>query len=381
LTSASLAPDIICLSHLRWQFVFQRPQHLMTRFAQHRRVFFVEEPVETVGPPHLERKTGEGGVHVIVPHLPPGTAPAAAAQMQRQLLDELIEQAELRSYVLWYYTPLALDFTAHLRPVTVVYDCMDELSAFQGASPALVQREAALLTVADVVFTGGHSLYEAKRDRHFNVHAVPSSVDVAHFAQARDKGRRPTEVWSIPHPQLGFAGVIDERMDLPLLRAIAELRPTWHLAIIGPVVKIDAGHLPVAPNIHYLGMKRYQDLPLFMSSWDVGILPFARNQSTRYISPTKTPEYLAAGLPVVSTSIRDVVRPYGQMGLARIADDPGDFVAAVEEALAENAQDRQRRADAFLALNSWDQTWKRMSDLIDRAVPLPTQAADCGASP
>ena len=245
---------------------------------------------------------------------------------------------------------------------------MDELSAFAGASQAMHDRETELFRKADLVFTGGQSLYKAKRCRHPHVYPFPSSVDVAHFAKALSPTQDPPDQKGIPTPRLGFFGVIDERMDLDLLAGVADLRPDWHLVIIGPVVKIDPAQLPQRANIHYLGGKGYSDLPTYLAGWDVALLPFARNESTRFISPTKTPEYLAAGRPVVSTSVRDVVRPYGEKGLVRIADTPEEFVAAAEAALTEDGGARRRQAAAFLAQMSWDKTWGQMADLLDGAV-------------
>jgi len=258
---------------------------------------------------------------------------------------------------------------------------MDELTAFQGASPLLRGLESELMLRADLVFTGGQSLYEAKRDRHSRVYAFPSSIDASHFRAAREIAEEPADQTSIPHPRLGFFGVIDERLDIGLLEEVARMRPEWQLVMIGPVVKIDPASLPRRDNIHYLGMKSYEELPAYLSGWDVALLPFARNDSTRFISPTKTPEYLAAGRPVVSTSIRDVVRPYGQEGYVRIADTAEEFVAACEAALAEDATARQERVDPFLAQNSWDITWESMSALIDGAVTArrASKAAPTGA--
>jgi UDP-galactopyranose mutase len=243
---------------------------------------------------------------------------------------------------------------------------MDELAAFAGAPPELTRLERDLFARADVVFTGGHTLYEAKRSSHHNVHAFPSSVDVAHFARARAGVADPADQRTIPRPRLGYFGVIDERMDYELLRGVAAARPEWQIVLIGPTAKVDPASLPVAGNLHYLGPKLYADLPEYIAGWDVAILPFARNDATRFISPTKTPEYLAAGKPVVSTSIRDVVRPYGDLRLARIADTTDAFVAAVEAALAENADERRRAADAFLANLSWDRTWSAMRQLMEQ---------------
>ncbi len=377
------APDLVCLSHLRWNFVFQRPQHLLTRFAQGRRVFFIEEPIfspapsvpsptsgETGAVGRLDVTKHESGVWVVVPHLPEGLSEETVNATQQVLLDNLFAEHEICKYICWYYTPMALGFTRHLEPMAVVYDCMDELSAFRGAPPVLREREAELFHRADLVFTGGQSLYEAKRDQHENVYAFPSSVEVAHFAQARTNKEDPADQANIPHPRLGFYGVIDERMDIELLEAIAEARPDWHLVMIGPVVKIDPATLPRRENIHYLGGKDYKELPAYLSGWDLAMLPFARNESTRFISPTKTPEYLAAGKPVVSTSIRDVVRPYGQEGLVRIADTVAEFVAAAEAAMKEDCEESGwlARVDGFLEQISWDRTWNSMMQLIESAM-------------
>jgi UDP-galactopyranose mutase len=221
---------------------------------------------------------------------------------------------------------------------------------------------------ADVVFTGGRSLYEARRDRREHVYLFPSSVDAAHFGKARSPQDDPQDQRDLPRPRLGFAGVIDERLDTALLAAVADARPDWQLVMVGPVVKIDPAGLPQRPNIAYLGPKPYGDLPRYMAGWDIGMLPFAHNEATRFISPTKTPEYLAGGRPVVSTSIRDVAQPYAELGLVRIADSPSDFVAAVEACLAEPREGALARIDAFLEGSSWDAMWGRMEKILDDVV-------------
>jgi UDP-galactopyranose mutase len=365
--------DLLCFSHLRWDFVYQRPQHLMSRCARRRRVFFIEEPQPAEGVARMEVRLAAPGVWVAVPHVPEGAPPDEWDDLQRVLLDDLLVARGIRHYVCWYYTPMALAFSDHLTPLATVYDCMDELSAFAGAPPLLRAREAELFRRADLVFTGGQSLYEAKRTQHPRVYAFPSSVDRAHFAQARAITEEPPDQAAIPRPRLGFFGVIDERMDRDLVAGIAAARPDWKLVIIGPVAKIDPADLPQAANIHYLGMKSYAELPAYLAGWDVALLPFARNASTRFISPTKTPEYLAAGAPVVSTPITDVVRPYGERGLVRIAETPAGFVAAIEAALAEDRETRLRAVDGFLARQSWDRTWEEMARLIEEVVAAARQ--------
>ncbi|MCU1383035.1 MAG: glycosyltransferase [Acidobacteria bacterium] len=360
--------NIVCVSHLRWHFVFQRPQHLLSRAAKTGAVLYVEEPILGDGPAHIEVTRDATGVLVAVPHLPATLSPDEHRDWQRRLLGDAIRRHVPGDFVVWFYTPMALLFTHGLDAAAVVYDCMDELSAFAGAPPELQRLEAELFRRAHVVFTGGQTLYEAKRASHANVHAFPSSVDVAHFARARHIQHEPADQAGIPGPRIGFFGVIDERMDYGLLAGVAAARPDWHLVLVGPTAKVDPVSLPRAANVHYLGGKTYAQLPDYIAGWDVAMLPFARNDATRYISPTKTPEYLAAGKPVVSTSIRDVVRPYGQQGLARIADTVEEFVAAVEAALREEPVGRLRAADAFLTHMSWDGTWLRMRQQVEQAI-------------
>lgn len=360
-------PTLLVLSHLRWSFVYQRPQHLMTRFARQYNVLFLEEPLASqTAQPHLEVRVEPDGVWVLVPCLPVGQEGAAAVQAQRDLLDEQLASLGVTDLILWFYTPMALDIVEHLHASLVVYDCMDELSAFRGAPPALVGREKALLRKAQLVFTGGHSLWEAKRQWHSNVHAVPSSVDIAHFAQAREAQDEPLDMQDLPRPRLGFFGVIDERFDIGLVDELARLRPDWQLVFIGPVVKIDPASLPQRPNVLYLGARSYQRLPAYLASWDLAIMPFALNESTRFISPTKTPEYLAGGCPVISTPVADVVRSYGRSGVVHIASTAEEFIVAAERAL-HSARDRDgflAAADRALQDMSWDNTWSKMMEEI-----------------
>lgn len=310
----------------------------------------------------------ESGVNIFVPQMPHGLSAATQETIQKLLLNNMLLEYEISDYVLWYYTPMALAFSTHLKPKLTVFDCMDELSAFKGAPQAMKDRESELLRRADLVFTGGQSLFEAKVGRHQDLHAFPSSIEYSHFAQARAfQGDEPADQASIPHPRVGFAGVIDERMDITLVGEMARLRPDVHFVMVGPVVKIDPASLPKADNIHYLGGKSYKELPSYLAGWDACMLPFAHNESTRYISPTKTPEYLAAGKPVVSTSITDVVRPYAVQRLVRIADTAEEFVKELDAALTLDAQDAEwaKHRDAFLATNSWDITWRKMYTLIE----------------
>ncbi|MDO7844957.1 glycosyltransferase family 1 protein [Hymenobacter sp. M29] len=369
-TSPYTLLDLVCFAHLHWDFVWQRPQHLLSRFAQHGRVFYVEDAFyhnDDLIEPHVEIKLRDNGVKVVVVHLPQRlrSDESAADQAQFEVLSHYFNEQGVRDYIFWYYTPMALGKSRQFTPKLTVYDCMDELAAFKFAPPELKKRELELFEKADLVFTGGHTLYESKREQHNDAHPFPSSIDKAHFGQARGPLAEPADQAKIAHPRIGFFGVVDERLDIELLRELSQQHPEWQFVIIGPVVKIDPATLPRTANVHYLGGKDYKELPAYLKGWDVATLLFADNESTKFISPTKTPEYLAAGNPVVSTPIRDVVRPYGDLNLVQIADNAADFGKAIEKALTQREDaDWRKRTDDYLATISWDQTWQQMVDLM-----------------
>jgi UDP-galactopyranose mutase len=361
---------LICFSHLRWNFVFQRPQHLMSRFAEARRVIYWEEPEAAL--PECEpalgvRTCAESGVIVVTPSLPETLDEDERESTLKSLLDAFLA-GEKGPFVRWYYTPMMLPFSRNVASACTVYDCMDELANFRFAPPQLLELERELIATSDVVFTGGYSLYEAKKDRHPNIHPFPSSVDRPHFAKAREAVRAADG-----RPQLGFYGVIDERMDLELVAALADARPDWTINMVGPVVKIDPAELPQRPNLLYPGGKTYDELPAVLGEWDVALMPFAINESTRFISPTKTPEYLAGGRPVVSTPIADVIRHYGDFEGVFIADGAEAFIAACDRALALTlgGDSWLEEVDARLANLSWDTTYARMAGLVHEAIAVP----------
>jgi UDP-galactopyranose mutase len=359
---------VIVFSHLRWDFVYQRPQQLLSRLAKRFSVVFVEEPVPHAQRAALERLQPCVGVEVLRPHLTgsaTGFHDEHIPQLQTMLADYLKARA-LNDYWLWFYTPMAMPLAAGLQPGGVVYDCMDELAAFRHAPRQLLQRENALFKMADLVFTGGQSLYESKRDRHARVHCFPSSVDAAHFSRTAGGDEVHAAQAHIGGPRIGYCGVIDERVDLGLIDMLAQAHTGWEIVMVGPVVKIDPTSLPQRANIHWLGQQDYADLPALIGGWDVCMMPFALNEATRFISPTKTLEYMAADKPVVSTPIRDVVTPYG--GVVAIAETPAAFVAACERALAQTPEQRARDAAAraaIVASTSWDSTAMRMAEMIE----------------
>ncbi len=363
---------LICFSHLRWDFVLQRPQHLMSRFARERAVFFFEEFIPTDHHlAYLEIHPFEGTtVKSVRPRIPHWWSEADREKALANLLDDLLAMYGAARPILWFYTPTMYSFARHIDASAIIYDCMDELANFKFAPHHMKDMEAALMAEADVVFTGGYSLYEAKRHQHDNIHPFPSGVDVAHFHSARRDRTEPADQLSIPGQKVGYYGVIDERLDLELIEALAKARPQLSFVFIGPVVKIAPEDLPRADNIHYLGQKNYHDLPTYVSGWSAALMPFALNSSTQFISPTKTPEYLAAGRPVVSTAITDVVRHYGDINGVFVAADAPAFAKACDEAIAlkVGGKDWLAAIDVMLEGSSWDKTYLSMKGLMDEAV-------------
>lgn len=397
--------DLVCVSHLWWDWVWQRPQHLLSRLARRQQVLYVEEPRIQIGPiyegfdiipdrPQLDiarltyrsdaatfwRRLHETQDRVGAHPFNVSDQIREASLMfespaQERLEQELVEYVAARRgerLVLWLYTPVVVRCIDLLQPDLVVYDVMDELSAFKFTPPRLKQQEQELLARADLVFTGGPSLYQARRDRHADVHLFPSGVEQEHFARAHaDDLPVPATLAELPGPIIGFYGVIDERIDYELLAAVARLRPQWQWVMIGPILKIQESDLPRLPNLHYLGKQDYADLPGFLRAFDVAIMPFALNESTRFISPTKTLEYMAVHKPIVSTPITDVIDLYGSV--VRIASTAETFVAQVEAALHEQDQqraDRLQREQALLGMYSWDRIAGEMQALIDDRLQL-----------
>jgi UDP-galactopyranose mutase len=370
----SSRPAILCFAHLRWNLVFQRPQHILTRLADRFDVLYWEEPREEAAceTPRIEREALGPGLERLVPVLPAGLDEPTRDIMLRSLLDKVLARGS-QPRVFWYYTPMMLSFSASAAATAdvIAYDCMDELANFAFAPADIAEREAALMARADIVLCGGKSLYEARRTRHHNIHCVPSGVDVAHFARGTEGLPEPADQAALPRPRLGYYGVIDERMDLALLSAVAKARPDWQFVMVGPVVKIAAADLPREANIHWLGRKDYADLPAYAAGWDVALMPFALNASTEFISPTKTPEYMASGLPVVSTPVRDVVSGYGGLNAIRIAADAASFVEACEDLLAAPDSARavwQAEARDCLSDKSWDGIAARIASKLENAL-------------
>ncbi|WP_322896233.1 MULTISPECIES: glycosyltransferase [unclassified Yoonia] len=359
-------PALLCFSHLRWDFVHQRPQHLLNAAAESYRVYFIEEPEFAPLAAHYRMRVATSGVTVLTPVF---DALTDHVEQQKILVQGLQRNLGGGPVVHWFYTPMALRFARGLPCDLCVYDCMDELSAFRFAPPDLAALETELLAQSDLVFTGGKSLFAAKRQLHDDVHCFPSSVDTAHFARARTKLADPPDQTDIAQPRIGYVGVIDERIDLDLIATGAAALPHVQFVMIGPIAKIDPADLPQAPNIHWLGSKDYSALPVYMAHWKSAWMPFALNDATKFISPTKTPEYLAAGLPVTATAVADVVETYGRQGLVTIANT--DTIAtALQASLHPPGPEWQIAVDRCLALMSWSGTWAAMQALMSVRLPI-----------
>jgi glycosyltransferase involved in cell wall biosynthesis len=394
--------DIVCVSHLWWDWVWQRPQHLLSRLAQRNRVLWVEEPHIEIGPlydafevrdiqPNLqvtrlvlssddatfwERLNGTldrtgGHAFKVSPDIREASLLFESPEqprLEREVMDYLATWKR-GPLVLWLYTPVVVHLIDQLQPDLVVYDVMDELTGFKFAPPRLIQQEQELVSRADLMFTGGPSLHEARIGRHPDMHLFPSGVEQQHFAQALDDDLAvPSQLQQLNQPIIGYYGVIDERLDLELLARIAQLRPNWNWVMIGPILKVQAHELPQLPNIHYLGKQEYRDLPAFLKGFNVAMMPFARNEATRFISPTKTLEYMAGHKPIVSTPIKDVIDLYGDV--VRIADTAEQFVEQVQAALDEQPHvqaERHRRENELLGKYEWDNIAETMQRLmVDR---------------
>lgn len=369
---------LIVFSHLRWNFVFQRPQHLLTRLAKHYNIVFVEEPVNT-GDVFVEANEVAPGIHVLVPHTVEegwGFNDAqipVIGQLVKTWVDERVNT--LDGYGLWFYTPQALPLRDYFNAGFVAFDVMDELSMFAHAPAYLKEREKELLETADVVFAGGPSLARAKQAIRPDTLSLPSCVDASHYsperaAQAEAETHEEDRLeHDIPHPRIGFFGVIDERLDIELVAAIADANPHWHVVMVGPVVKIDPNTLPQRFNIHYLGSQPYSLLPQLVQQWDVCILPFALNDSTKFISPTKTLEYMAAEKPIVSTAIHDVIELYG--AVVEIGNDHQEFIDKIEMLMHEDpvpAASRIVEGKELVKQYSWDEMADKVYHAIEYAL-------------
>jgi glycosyltransferase involved in cell wall biosynthesis len=370
-------------SHLRWDFVWQRPQQILSRMAATRPVLFVEEPIllDDVRGERLAITQPVPNVYRAVPRLPAYLRESydRAIVTTRALVQEAVGKrgplaGKFSGAVQWFYTPMpAPAMLGAFNERGVVYDCMDELAQFRFAPTDLAERERLLLANADVVFTGGHKLYTSKSRYHDNVHFFGCGVDAAHFAAARaPETAVPADVASLPRPVFGYFGVIDERLDYELIARLAESNPSASVVMIGPVAKVDPGDLPRAANVHWLGQRDYGQLPAYVKAFDVCLMPFALNEATEYINPTKTLEYMAAGKPIVSTPVADVVHNFTPV--VRVVRGGDEFVTAATELAAARDAATIARGIETARNASWESLVARMRALISDAVTTPDRA-------
>jgi len=383
-SASTLGPDVglVVHSHLRWDFVWQRPQQLLSRIAATNSVLFVEEPVflDDIPAPALRLSTPNAGVTRVVPHVPSNLAGDydGVARVVRSLLESLLTSQDVAPrfvrVVQWFYTPMpAPVMLGAFNEVAVVYDCMDELAQFRFAPSDIGAREQLLLAQADVVFTGGYRLFESKKRYHGNTHFFGCGVDARHFGSARlPETEVPADAAGLPYPVFGYFGVIDERLDYSLIGALASARPDATVLMVGPLAKVDPRELPQAKNIHWLGQRDYADLPRYVKAFDVCLMPFALNEATQFINPTKTLEYMAAGKPIVSTAVADVVRNFSP--IVRVATDSDEFVRAVSDAAAEPDESLIAAGLKKAAASTWEAIVERMREIVASAI-----VSDAGA--
>ena len=365
---------ILAFSHLRWDFVWQRPQQFLSRFAEENPVLFVEEPkfdLQDGEKPQLELLDAQPGVTVAIPHMAQGTTPDDAGEAMTVLVSEAVqsmnEEQRLGPPLHWYYSPMAVEWSLGEFPSRgVVYDCMDELSQFRFAPPELIENERRLLENADIVFTGGYKLYEKKSRQHDNAHCFGCGVEYEHFAKAQVNGPIPEDMKAIKKPVIGWFGVIDERVDYDLIREAAAMRPDYSFVLVGPVVKVDPAALPKAENIHWMGGRDYKELPDYCRAFDICMMCFALNEATEFINPTKALEYLATGKPVISAPVQDVLRQYSD--LVEIVRTPGEFVEAIDRLLKDPNKKRIQKGIDKARESSWEGTVSQMRALIDEAI-------------
>jgi glycosyltransferase involved in cell wall biosynthesis len=384
--------DLVVVSHLRWSFVWQRPQQLLSRLARHHRILFVEEPVvvDESSTSCARLQEVHPNIVVLTPQLSSeqaGETPLWLWPGQEEITQQVntaLSALDFRNYALWFYTPIPEFLSTALRPMMLVYDVMDELSNFKFAPPELPERERSLLRRSEVVFTGGASLYDAKKQYNPNTHLFASGVDSAHYRTACDPETTvPDWMQALPGPRAAYIGVIDERMDYDIIAAMAQARPDVQFAMCGPIVKVDPATLPQAPNLHYPGQQSYADLPRILKGCQVCLMPFARNEATRYISPTKTLEYMATFRPIVSTPINDVVRFYSD--IVYLAETPEQFAEGIGHALDESLEDRRRkqgRIEKILAEHAWDAIAENMHVLMlaSAGISVPVSRPHAGAA-
>jgi glycosyltransferase involved in cell wall biosynthesis len=351
--------DFVVFSHLRWNFVYQRPQHILSRLAKSYNILFVEEPFQ----PNSENEN-TSSIHQVLPNLSVFNTHAYNIDATLNLLKEKLGNQTIK--IAWFYSPAFVNALNIFSFDKVVFDCMDELTLFKNAPQSLIEQEKKLLSKSDIVFTGGKSLYSSKKEHHHNVYCFPSSVDRRHFEKAQNGIRVPEEMDSFTGIVVGYYGVVDERIDYDLLEKTAQMNPTVDFVLIGPFAKVNPENLPSLPNIHFLGMRNYEELPNYLKRFDIAMMPFAMNDATKFISPTKTLEYMAGGKSIISTPVYDVVRDYDKH--IEIVENAEQFTAAINKLICQHKVSQYLKYQEILDRTSWDNTVNEMHNLMEQLV-------------
>jgi UDP-galactopyranose mutase len=356
-------PSVLCFSHLRWPDALDRPQQLMLRCAREHRVFFIEEPV--IDSTYAEITRLAPNLWRVVPHLAEGYGDEELQALWRGQLALLRAEHRIDWPILWFYTPAAVSVCQGLASSLVVYDCMYNLTEqHETAVPGLLALERSLVRRADVVLTCNRTLHEIKCAEHGNVHEVPDGIDLALFARARVRRVVPDDQAGIPGPRIGYAGRIDQRLDLALLDQLAAARPAWHFVLLGAVAPELSQALPHRDNIHYLGPKSRDEVPEYVTDWDASVLPLRLSGGSSTSITRMVLQHLAAGKPVVASPLPELLDPYAELGLVRVAEHVDQFVTELEATLAGDESCSPTQRDALLAQASWDGVWARVGGLI-----------------
>lgn len=373
----STAYPIIVHCHLCWDWVWQRPQQFISRLSKRHRILFVE----TIGPdpqlatPFARFYTPENLPNITVLRL---QFPSwrwedgdYVDRTRREMVQEFLKgpgRGQFDNPVQWFYDPMAVPaFHGQMNEILTVYDCMDELSKFKCAPPEIRTREASLLNEAEVVFTGGRKLWESKKLSNDNCHFYGCGVEVDHFARARAAETRvPEDLANIPKPVLGYFGVVDERMDYDLVAKLADANPNWSIAIVGPVMKVDPNSLPKRPNLYWLGQRQYADLPGFCKGFNVCLMPFALNESTEFINPTKALEYMASGREIISTAVPDVISNFSQV--VKVGYSHDEFIALCRRAVEQPDTEAVERGLEMASQNTWEMIVSKLESHIEAAL-------------
>ena len=376
-TETNANPPLLVHSHLCWDWVWQRPQQFISRLSRRRKVLFVETiaPDPQLAAPLARFRVLEDYPNVTVlrlqfPQWSWGDGDYVDLE-RRRLVQDFVAGPLGKGFgdpIQWFYDPMAVPaFAGQMGEVATVYDCMDELSKFRGAPPEIIHRELELLERTDIVFTGGRRLFESKSQFHDNCHFYGCGVDGEHFGQARAaRTVVPAELTALPQPILGYFGVIDERMDYELLAYLAKTKPHWSIVLVGPTTKVDPKLLPKAQNLHWLGQRSYAELPALCKAFELCLMPFALNEATEFINPTKALEYMATGRQIISTAVPDVVRNFGSV--VSIARNPQEFVALCEKALDQPDAEAIARGLKMARQNSWDSIVAQLEGHLDEVL-------------